>query len=1260
MKTKVTALLLTFILTALVFFTTSAQSVPAIEPAEPMADGYEAPSTAAAPARPTQATALNDTGYEPVAELLVPAGSNMIARATAVSGNYAYMLTREDTLYTYDISGLSGGGSFTTLDSPVDTLALSNGNGLLRNGNILYAFGTSGIEVIDISNPADPAGIGAFDDMDVYNLIQHGGNLVAVGREKVIVYSLDDPSAPSEVNQHTLAAGVRVYSAAVSGNILYTGEYTSGEENSSGLRLYNFTSLSPLDFISRPATPYHLRVVDGQLVECATTSLALWDLSSPAAPDELYSLSGRGRVCAANGSDVVSNGAVHTPAGGVLASVATFETNLAQADGFPYGSAVGSDYVFLAQSGAGESRVLVLAKPEPADFVSTYAATAPAINGSIGFGEWNISNQFAFEHGFVTILNDRTRLYVLLDVLDDTSRDDKGDYYYLSFDVNKDGQITENVDLNYGPLSNSNMRYQYYLGPGEWTFLQPDTRSSRGVGFGCFFADGSLSFSFPFNITCSSHRVWEFGMDLAEIGAEAGGKVRMGFRVSSSQPSFTENVPAALTTDFSDFLEIELATPPDLLPAPSSNATVTLQQDAVEITQAVQDRQNSLPLVQSKDTAARLYVDVNGVITSQPTVAYLYGSRGGIDLPGSPLAQFHMAPSVIDREELDDTANFALPRSWTQSNVDFRGRALDFFGNEVTSSPFQLSFIGKEVPTYWVVPVNHGSADFPNVADDDDITEQESYLEAVFPVADVNFVRRPWQDLGANIAVGDTIDELNDYHGTVVLAWILSVIFNGEAPYELPDQIYGFTNAGGGLSDPVWAGGNGYVARGFWGTSREGTMAHEINHNLDRNAIGTWGRHVSDPATTVGPGGQIIPVNNPNWGCGAGGPDANWPFNNDDDINEVGFDTRQPWVDGSGNRDTVIPDNFPDFMSYCQSDDLAGTAFGQMPTKWISPYRWQNLFNYFDTSANARMLAQTGIITDVYYISGQLHRDGSGSLDPILVQPGIPSDIAPGDDYTIEVLDGSGVVLSSTPFFVTFTNVEGEQVDTVSFSYQIPVEDGAAKIVLKLDGEVLDEIAASDNVPTVNVTAPTASDNWDGVQTVQWQASDADGDDLTFTLLYSHDDGQSWFPVASGIEGNSYEVDTTMLPGSNSAKFRVVATDGFNTVEDDSATFTLAAKGPNATILTPTNNALFAADQSIDFVGEASDAEDGSLSGNSLVWLVDGEPFDTGQEVSAVLTPGFHEITLVAADADNNEGQDSITIIVGGGILHLPFVVSGN
>jgi len=103
--------------------------------------------------------------------------------------------------------------------------------------------------------------------------------------------------------------------------------------------------------------------------------------------------------------------------------------------------------------------------------------------------------------------------------------------------------------------------------------------------------------------------------------------------------------------------------------------------------------------------------------------------------------------------------------------------------------------------------------------------------------------------------------------------------------------------------------------------------------------------------------------------------------------------------------------------------------------------------------------------------------------------------------------------------------------------------------------------------------------------------------------------------VARDIQGNSYEVDTTVLPGGEEAKIRIIATDGFNTTQDDSdGTFSVTRKAPEAYISQPNADIPLCSTRAISFQGDASDLEDQSIPDAAFVWSYGSTAFGTGRK----------------------------------------------
>ena len=83
----------------------------------------------------------------------------------------------------------------------------------------------------------------------------------------------------------------------------------------------------------------------------------------------------------------------------------------------------------------------------------------------------------------------------------------------------------------------------------------------------------------------------------------------------------------------------------------------------------------------------------------------------------------------------------------------------------------------------------------------------------------------------------------------------------------------------------------------------------------------------------------------------------------------------------------------------------------------------------------------------------------------------------------------------------------------------------------------------SNNAPTVSVSLPGGG----VVKTVTWTANDLDGDPLSYSVLYSPDNKNSWFALAMDLNATTYSMDTSTLPGGTNAFVRILATDGVNT-----------------------------------------------------------------------------------------------------------------
>ena len=872
---------------------------------------------------------------------------------------------------------------------------------------------------------------------------------------------------------------------------------------------------------------------------------------------------------------------------------------------------------------------------------SALASTPPAIEGVLNYGEWTLgANQLEMDHGIVAAMNDNIRLYLLIDVLESRVNNlgIPQNYFMVTFDTNNDAAITPNVDMNYAmPKGTQNLRYQTYINPAQWTLLSTSTKSSLGPGFDCYTPDNTkvLVISPP-HYTCDAHQIWEVAIDLHEINALPGQTLHIGLETFSPNPGFTDEVPNTFDVDFHNLIELHLAGAS--VPNPTPGSSIAFSNPPLELTQVVQDVNNSVRLINGKDTTGRVSVHTVGANTPQPVIYYLYGRKGGADLPGSPLAQLGYAPVVVNRANLSDTSNFLLPPSWTGvGDMYFHVEASDFNGNSIATADNLFLFLTKAKPVYWFIQENMGTANAPDLLSQATINSFESYIKATFPVPDVTFVQKPWTVLGAlnGMDINTNVATVENYYSNISAIYWSYIKQNKVPPFALPDLIFGAGNFGGGISDPTWFNDRpGHAAVGGFASSGEGVAAHEFNHDLDRSSSGTWGRHIA--------------------ACGATGPDPNWPYGTDPAIREIGFDTRQPWQNTNTSK-TVIPTNWPDLMSYCGS--------GQLPTKWISPYRYNNWVNNFATAMAIINPSAPGTgPVDSLYVSGSINDNNTASLDPALLSPGNP--VAPSSvgNYSLQLLNGTTVVATQA-FSETFKDVENDPLNKVYFQFVLPNPGGVTGIRLLHGATTLASIDKSAAAPSAAFTFPTGGENFSGVENVTWSVSDADTPlaNLRLNLEYSPDNGVSWLPVAANLPGTltSYALDTGLLPKSSSqGKLRLWVTDGLNNITSDSGgVFSVPNHAPVPNILAPKADGYLPSGLQVLLQGQATDVEEASLPDTNFQWTLDGTTvLGVGPSLKVVLPDGKHTLTLTTLDSDGAHGSMTITVYVNLRTFYLPVI----
>ncbi len=180
-------------------------------------------------------------------------------------------------------------------------------------------------------------------------------------------------------------------------------------------------------------------------------------------------------------------------------------------------------------------------------------------------------------------------------------------------------------------------------------------------------------------------------------------------------------------------------------------------------------------------------------------------------------------------------------------------------------------------------------------------------------------------------------------------------------------------------------------------------------------------------------------------------------------------------------------------------------------------------------------------------------------------------------------------------------------------------------------------------VPEVIITSPANGNTYSQGQSILFTGMATDAEDGSLTGL-----SLTWTSNLDGLLGTGTVLTVGNLsPGSHT--ITLTATDSQGVTSTSVVAINVVNTTPVVTITSPPNNSAYDSGTPITFTGTATDAEDGNLTGVTLVWTssVDGN-LGTGNSLgSVVLRDGSHIITLEATDSEGVTGYATITVHIG-------------
>ena len=593
---------------------------------------------------------------------------------------------------------------------------------------------------------------------------------------------------------------------------------------------------------------------------------------------------------------------------------------------------------------------------------------------------------------------------------------------------------------------------------------------------------------------------------------------------------------------------------------------VNLSVDRIEFVQTVQDEARDIMMVTGRPTVVRVFVNTHGqnVDNVNGLVRLSFGPDTALRVDQKPMNGPIRAPATWNRDHENDSLNFQLPDSWVAGGgtVDVEAEIVPPPGVVNSNSNYKATQrglfytwtrtfrLGYLLFTYQ--PPGQSTLQMP----DPDVTDADYLVRRLYPVDASHFayepLPRPVRQWTKPMAVKEDNMEM-------LLA--LRTFYAKNHLENRYDQLVGWfeylpPSSGGGTlygkSDPSWYTDvdkdTGQVTKFGTGTGRisyaryafndafpdvSHTLAHEMAHNFGLrhtgflDSAGIWEDRPND--------------------CKPTDPKYSTTLTGD------------PGFDASARQPVFKSAEKFDLMSYCSQPPfsiwISAHSYNALYQSGLLPYPQPSASTASSTKSPVAAAAAASTTLAPYFLVSGMVASGATSarIDPVYkvdaYDPG-PSP-SPSGAYCVRTLAGSAT-LAERCFDLSFNDTDLGDVAKQPFTALLPWQANATAVVVVYQNRELARATASAHAPTVQISSPAAGDSWNGgTRTVAWSAQDADGDTLTFTVFYSADNGASWLSIADDITDRSFTFDPSQILGGDQVKFRVMATDGFNTTTAD-------------------------------------------------------------------------------------------------------------
>lgn len=512
---------------------------------------------------------------------------------------------------------------------------------------------------------------------------------------------------------------------------------------------------------------------------------------------------------------------------------------------------------------------------------------------------------------------------------------------------------------------------------------------------------------------------------------------------------------------------------------------VDLIAQKLEVTQGIQDLNNSVRLVAHKRTFVRFHVRANN--GRYRTFAQLrVQSNAKPDIWLSPLNvdRGHINVSANpNRAALNDAFLFELPSSYAEGAVTLTGevnpltpwRFRDPAEQDVNNNSVVTTINFETVPPLHLVVygVGYGQQNFlPSQFHIDHLTD---WLREAYPLNTMQVQQRTLyqgidlpncRTINANLAAIRLQDLTTNWviRGTHYYGMVDDR--GGVMPVSCAADIPAFVASGAtGTPAPTGKYRSGWDTDGSYGDFLGG---HELGHAYGRRHTRCLG--------------------------GEGGPDDNYPHPDGRISPTLTGDTAIYGINVDSKA--IYSPLWKDVMSYCEF-------------VWISDYTYEHLLDFFQQTPVLAANRQTVDQTDRLLVTGVIDlQTNQVQLQPLFVLSNA-SDVQeriPGP-YAIVLRNTAGTELARYPFTPVTLEERGnlqtatklaDNAPALLISELVPYVAGSDRVDIEGPTDLLKSVTAGPNAPTITITGPNAGQAITDKQiTIAWTASDPDRDVLT-------------------------------------------------------------------------------------------------------------------------------------------------------------------